>query len=211
MGAISGTDGNDVFSTIAANSTVFGGNGLDTLSFNDVTPGDISISREADKSSYAMLADKTGKNGTLELYSVERILFSSENKHMALDTDVGQNAGMAYRIYKAAFNRTPDTAGLSYWIGQIDAGMGLVQVAQGFMTSTDEFRNLYGSNPTVSQFVDRLYYNVLGRAGESSGVAYWEWQLNSGAQSMAQVLVGFSESAENVSVVGNTIQDGFFY
>src|SRR5690606_35606360 len=45
------------------------------------------------------------------LHDVERISFS--DKTIALDT--AGTAGMAYRLYQAAFDRTPDQAGLSYW------------------------------------------------------------------------------------------------
>lgn len=203
--SLTGTSSNDSFAGSAGNHILDGGAGLDTVTY--------SIGREnftiTKFSTGYTIVDGTGANGTDTVTNVERIHFSDSN--YALDTGVGQNAGEAYRIYKAAFNRAPDAAGIAYWIGQIDAGVSLTQVAQGFMTSTSEFSNMYGTNPTTSQFVDRLYQNVLGRAGEANGVAYWEWRLNSGAETMAQVLTGFSESAENVALVGVTIPNGFAY
>lgn len=52
---------------------------------------------------------------------------------------------------------------------------------------------------------------MLNRDGESSGITYWVGQIDSGAKSFAKVLADFSESTEDVSLVGQTIQNGFKY
>ena len=46
-------------------------------------------------------------------------------------------------------------------------------------------------------FVNNLYKNVLGREADASGLLYWSDQLISGAETRYEVLLGFSESAEN--------------
>ena len=56
------------------------------------------------------------QDGEDTLVSVERLVFSDVT--VALDLDgVG---GQAYRIYKAAFDREPDSGGLGYWIAQME-------------------------------------------------------------------------------------------
>src|SRR5690606_2216215 len=52
------------------------------------------------------------------LVNVERVAFSNEGL-LAWDA----NATQMYRLYQAAFDRTPDTAGLSYWVLQADEGL----------------------------------------------------------------------------------------
>ncbi len=47
------------------------------------------------------------------------------------------------------------------------------------------------------KFVNTLYQNVLGRAPDTSGLNYWLGQLNSGAETRYEALLGFAESAEN--------------
>ena len=42
-----------------------------------------------------------------------------------------------------------------------------------------------------------LYVNVLGRSYDQSGFNYWLGQLNSGAETRYELLLGFAESAEN--------------
>jgi hypothetical protein len=44
--------------------------------------------------------------------------------------------------------------------------------------------------------VDLVYQNVLGRAPDTGGRAYWKGQLDTGARSRGNVMIGFSESAE---------------
>jgi hypothetical protein len=141
------------------------------------------------------------------LQSVERIDFSDGTLH--LDSGIGETAGFAYRIYQAAFDRAPDAAGLDYWIDVLDSGAkGMTEVAADFLSSR-EFQQTYGALST-QDFIEELYENILQRAGEDAGIDYWTDQLDAGAQSRAQVLAGFSDSAENVALVGATIDNGFF-
>ncbi len=95
---------------------------------------------------------------------VERIAFT--NNYIAYD--VQGNAGQAYRLYQAAFARTPDKPGVSFWTDRLDDGASLKDVALGF-TGSAEFRTAYGSNLTSAQYVAKFYQNVLGRAGEPGG------------------------------------------
>lgn len=145
--------------------------------------------------------DGSSKN---DLYSIERARF--DNGTLALD--INGNAGQAYRIYQAAFDRTPDTAGLAHWVNQLDQGASLIDVARGFVRSA-EFRSVYGSNPGNADFVDRLYENVLGRDGEPGGFAYWTGELDRGA-SREYVLASFSESQENIVGVMPEISSGIW-
>ena len=124
--------------------------------------------------------------------------------------DIDGNAGQAYRIYQAAFNRTPDNGGLKYWIGEMDNGSSLYSVADGFVHSA-EFIAMYGTNPSTAQFVTKLYDNVLHRAPDSGGYGYWVDQLASHAQTREQVLTGFSESAENQAALIGAIENGMAY
>lgn len=52
-----------------------------------------------------------------------------------------------------------------------------------------------------------LYTNILGRAPEASGKAFWQGELDQGL-ARAAVLASFSESPENMKIVGAAIQNG---
>ena len=98
------------------------------------------------------------------------------------------------RLYQAYFLRVPDRAGITFWVGKRQAGVTLAKVSDGFARSA-EFVTQYGSL-TNKAFVERIYQNVLGRPGETGGVAYWAGQLDAGRKTRGAVMVGFSESPE---------------
>ena len=135
--------------------------------------------------------DNTLADGTDTLLGISYIQFADKS----LTFDIDGNAGQAYRLYQAAFDRVPDQGGLGYWINQMDSGVGLSQVATGFINSA-EFKSLYGNNPSNSEFVTLLYDNVLHRAPDTGGYDYWMNELTHGT-TREQALIGFSESTEN--------------
>ena len=102
-----------------------------------------------------------------------------------------------FRLYNASFKRPPDPDGLKYWIGKYSSGENDERaVASSFLVSS-EFKQRYGANISDTTCVNNLYQNVLGRLPDSNGLNYWLEQLNSGAETRYEVLLGFSESAEN--------------
>lgn len=154
-----------------------------------------------------VLYNKDGGNyGAVFLQNVERVHFT--DRSLALDTD--GVAGQAYRLYQAAFDRTPDKPGLGYWIDKMDAGASLYQVAAGFVASA-EFQALNGSSPAPQALVASLYGHVLGRTAEQAGLDYWTSQLQSGALDAAGLLASLSESAENRVLVSGQIAQGIEY
>jgi hypothetical protein len=184
---------------VAGESKVAGQGGLDTLVYASARAG-ATIAADGGTVS---VTDAAGNHATLS--NVERIQFS--DGMVALD--VNGTAGEAYRLYQAAFDRTPDKAGLGYWIAAMDKGMTLTQAAAGFSGSA-EFANLYGAHATDTQFVQALYQNVLHRAGDGAGADFWMHALAS-STTRADVLANFSESAENQAQVIGSIQNGIDY
>jgi hypothetical protein len=161
------------------------------------------------KSSYTVTNGATVQvadgSGADTLVSIERVLFADG----ALAFDTTGIAGQAYKLYRAAFNRTPDSAGLGYWLGQMDKGVALRDVAHSFIASK-EFIGLYGANPTDAAFVDLLYQNVLHRAPDAAGAAYWVGVLGQG-QPREDTLAFFSEGKENTDAVATLIAQGIGY
>jgi len=149
---------------------------------------------------------KNTKTGTSQNVSATTTRLQFADVSVALDID---NAGRIYRLYQAAFNRIPDLAGLGYWLQLVDRGMPLIDVAASFMQS-NEFRKLLGDNPTDQEFLTKIYNNVLHRAPDDAGLNYWLDILKKGA-SRPQVLLSFSESAENVAQAEIAIKDGVEY
>lgn len=103
------------------------------------------------------------------------------------------------RLYEATFDRAPDADGLDYWVGEYVGGLRLDRIAELFMTSA-EWRGRYGDT-TDDLFVGLVYRNVLDRAPDHAGEAYWVGELERGVD-RTDVLLGFSESPEFVAATG---------
>lgn len=149
--------------------------------------------------------------------SRERVLvgFSESAEHqLSTDDDLehsfyqsshdGDSDGKAFRLYLAALDRTPDSAGLMNWITELERTDDLEHVASGFINSA-EFQQKYGSLSN-EDFVRQLYNNVLDREPDSDGLANWVANLNSG-ETREQVLVGFSESVEHQTRTADLVSD----
>ena len=193
---ISGTIGNDIFNNGPGNDTIDGAGGVDTVVYSG-----LRASATVTKTSTGHTV--SGPEGVDTLISIERLQFA--DKTLALDID--GNAGQAYRIYQAAFDRTPDNDGLKFWIGEMDNGTSLYSVADGFVHSA-EFMAMYGANPSTAQFVTKLYNNVLHRQYDQGGYDYWTGVLDRNEATKTQVLASFSESPENQAGVIGVIQNG---
>ena len=126
----------------------------------------------------------------------------------SLAFDTAGTAGQAYRLYQAAFNRTPDQGGLGFQVNALDKGTGLSGVAGNFIASP-EFASTYGALNNT-QFVTQLYQNVLHRGPDAGGLAFHVGNLDRG-MSRADVLVGFSESPENQAALIGVISAGMVY
>ncbi len=193
--------GNDTVTLPDAGHVVDGGADTDTAIFAGARAG-YAVSTAAG----TMTVRATGAALADTLTNVERLQFADTS--VAFDTS--GTAGQAYRIYQAAFNRTPDAAGLGYWIAQMDKGTSLKSVALGFVSSA-EFTTQYGTAPSNVDMVNKFYQNVLHRAGETGGVNFWVGVLDSKAVTPAEVLAGFSESAENQAALVGVMANGIAY
>lgn len=98
-------------------------------------------------------------------------------------------------LYQAALDRRPDQGGLNYFVDNLEAGQSLQDIANSFYLAA-EFRGQFERFDNAS-YVDQLYVNVLGRAADQAGLAYWLVDIEQNGRSHADVLVSFAQSAEN--------------
>jgi len=190
--------GNDVITMLSDHHKVDGGTGTDTVVFAG-NKAQYTVTQADGKLTVA------SSGGADVLSNVERLQFADG----AVAYDIDGNAGQAWRMYRAAFDRTPDNPGLGYWIKALDGHVTLHGLAESFIKST-EFAQRYGDNPSNAAFVARLYNNVLHREAEQEGFNYWVDVLERGEQ-RANVLANFSESAENRAQVVGSIEHGCEY
>ncbi|MFL6675128.1 MAG: DUF4214 domain-containing protein [Massilia sp.] len=216
---LAGSAGNDGLLGYAGDDTISAGAGADFISGgagNDRIDGQAGVDTAAysgNRSAYTItrtaagftVSDSRGVDGTDTLAGVERLVFA--DKTLALDVDAGATGGEAYRLYQAAFARTPDAKGVGYWISVMEKGASLESVAQGFITSK-EYADAYGSNPGNRDLVTKFYQNILHRDPEKAGLDYWAGRLDDKAP-VASVLAAISESKENIDGTAAVIGAGF--
>ncbi|MBX9708433.1 MAG: DUF4214 domain-containing protein, partial [Caulobacteraceae bacterium] len=188
-----GGAGNDLLFGGGSNDQIDGGGGFDVAQYDGVrrqyTTSDGSVSGGPE-------------GGTDTLISIENARFVDG----VLTFDASSASAQVMRLYSATLNRVPDQGGLEANTGAL-ASLGLQGLANTFVASA-EFQARFGALNN-QQFVEQLYQFALGRAGDAPGIASWVALLNGGA-SRGQVVVGFSESAENVARTAATLNAGLW-
>ena len=202
---IDGGAGDDLLRGGGGADQIAGGDGIDTAFYSG---GLRSYSLAVSGTGLTVVDNRTAGavDGTDAVTGVEILSFADGR----LVFDANDPAARVARLYEAALDRLPDQAGLNFWIGAVQGGQPLSALASGFLAS-NEFQSRFGGAATPNAaFVDQLYQNVLGRAGEAAGRDFWLNTLNSGAATRADVLVAFSESAENKAGTAALVQNGIW-
>jgi Ca2+-binding RTX toxin-like protein len=196
--AYHGGNGRDIVHSGKGNDTVDGGGGLDTAVYTG-NGANYTVARTGTGIAVS------GALGQDTLTNVERVEFG--DKGIAFDSD--GTLGQAFRLYNAVFDRVPDAVGLGFWMSKLDQGVPARAVAEAF-ASSPEFKALYGGN-TSAEVVAKLYLNILDRPGDAEGAAFWGGVLDRHEATMGELLLGFSQSDENVARMVGLMQNGVEY
>ncbi len=141
---------------------------------------------------------------------------------MPLPQAAGYNVIAAYI---SVLGRDPDYSGYLYWTSLFRSGVlappscvagvaanlticSQFAMLNSFMNSS-EFRTRFSSTDNTS-FVRVVYQNVLGRAPDPDGLAFWVQGLNGGLP-RSQMMQSFINSPEFLRTFGNRIQAGMAY
>jgi hypothetical protein len=205
-GLINGTSGRDWLLGGAGNDTLHGGAGSDYLDGGGGVNTALydGVWRQYTVTLGAPMTVAGGpEGGTDELVNIQRIQFVDGY----LSYSTSDTAAEVYRLYWGALGRAPDPEGLAGWTNILNSGVSLQSVANGFVGS-QEFQNLYGS-PSDNDFVTLLYQNVLHRLPDPGGLTFWLGQLSSG-ETRAQVVLGFTQSLEDINDLAAPVQQGLW-
>lgn len=129
-----------------------------------------------------------GRDGIAE-FNAEYAAYNQQILYPEINNDLDQ----LMRLYYATLGRSPDRDGMEYWLQEYKGGANLADIANSFAIS-GEFESVTGGG-TADASVEALYQNVLGRASDADGKAFWLDKLANG-ETMAGVIIGFSESEE---------------
>lgn len=201
---IIGQDYSEIFDGAGGNDAIDGRGGRDTVIFHGASSQyDVTVQN----GSVVVKDNVHGRDGVDTLVNVEHVKFT--DGVVAADVPVTADNALIYRLYQAAFARMPDEDGLRFWIGAHNNGQSITAVADYFLGSP-EFSQKYGGALTNSQYIDLLYQNILGRAGDANGLAFWNGLLDNGGATKSAALIGFAGSPENVLNTAAHIDHGFF-
>ena len=110
-------------------------------------------------------------------------------------TQIGDPALLVNSLYKTAFGRPTDPAGLANGVRQLQSGISLEVLAEQIAGSA-EFRMRHGYSQTVDiKFLTALYRDGLGRQADLKSLANWLAEGKNGT-TRAKVLAGFAASDE---------------
>lgn len=228
--SIFGNDGDDDIDSAGGNDFVYGGNGADELFGgigNDFISGGLGsdilnggegfdiadcLAYEFDPSAFTINADRSvtlaGEGGDVDtLFNIESVAFS--NGELRFDAGYLESFGAAYRFYTSILDRAPDGEGLDFYVSLLDRGVSLFAIAEDISTS-DEFVQNYGSDLSTTDFLGRVYQNILNRTPDDAGLAFWRAAIDTEEVSRSEAVVYISEDAENLGSTIGLIGNGYF-
>jgi len=206
-----GGDGEDTLEGGDGADTLFGGGGNDRLvggAGRDEARYEGALDRFAvtirDES--VTVTDRSGGLGSDTIVGVETARFDSgawfaPGGALNLSAYTGV-AGLSAKeltifveMYIAYFNRAPDAAGLFYWGTRLEDGMSLGDIASSFFAQK-ESREVFPNAADSAALVDAAYDNLLERAPDPAGRAYWIDQLDTGAVGRGEFMLAVINGAK---------------
>lgn len=203
---ILGGAGDDLLDAGAGNDTLTGGAGTDTL---DGGGGLDFAVFTGSRAQYAVVQTGAGwtvqdtvdaRDGADVLQAIERLQFGD----LALALDTAGNAGNAYALWNAAFDRTPALTEIGGWIAPFDEGRSMVEVAQEFIAS-------YAPAISNEDVVRVLYTNVVGRPPGSLEMDFYRGILDRGETTQAGLFVFAAQTDLNRADYVELIAGGIGY
>ncbi len=103
------------------------------------------------------------------------------------------------KLYIAYYGRAADAAGQDYWAVELDKAGGALNGIIDAFANAEEAKALYGSGTTAVDRITVLYQNILGRAPEPAGLAYWAGEVAAGRLSLGNTALAILEGVQSDS------------
>lgn len=175
-------NGDDLFlSDLSGDDSIDGGNGDDTVRFDTIAQGEMTLSFEG---TLTTVTDRSDPAGRATLLSVETLETEGGvqlelDKHDGIGQISADDLTTLTELYIAYFDRAADALGLSFWATAFSKnGFTFDAIADLFFTQPETVA-LY-SGVSDGDFVTAVYNNVLGRAPDQAGFDFWTEQLGAG-------------------------------
>ncbi|WP_299786840.1 DUF4214 domain-containing protein [uncultured Marivita sp.] len=200
---IGGNEGDDTLIGSGGNDTLYGGDGVDIAIFNgDANRFTIEISLDGQPT---RIVDRSGAAAIdiveeIELIGFDDRLFTliDEGRNSIIHSrNAGDLLSFLTEVYIVYFNRAPDAEGLHFWMDAfLNTHWAIDDLTQAFFDQP-ETRALYDGVPTASEFVERVYQNVLDRRPDAEGHAFWVDVLERGAVSEGRFIYEFLDGVKS--------------
>lgn len=179
-----GTLKDDLFTSTSRDETFNGLLGNDAVAYS----GKLANYSIKYRGSHYEVVTKSGYDGLDSLVSIETLKFSDFTVNLGIQSKAAgskpSDISNLVELYIAFFNRIPEADGLSYWIGELQRGQKLTQIAESFFEAGTSFSGLtgYSKNMSDTDFINTIYRNTLGRSAgaDLEGLNYWKAELASG-------------------------------
>lgn len=98
------------------------------------------------------------------------------------------------QLYRKILGRAADAEGRAYWLGQVERGLRIEDIAAQFYGSQEYFSDNGGTN---RGYIEALYLDLLGRAADAEGRDHWASQLDARRITRQRVASEFYASIES--------------
>ena len=127
-------------------------------------------------------------------------VFFNTPEYLAFNRD---DNGFVTDLYNTFFSRLPDAGGLSYWLGQLAAGMPRNNVMSSFLFSPEFTTTMNAAFPgqtarAETYLVLNLYGGLFRRLAETGGYTYWTGQFRT-AQCNASPATAVRDTIDSAS------------
>lgn len=143
-------------------------------------------------------AANAGNDITDAYGSVLNNLLSTTAHPLQNDISVHSSSEKIAALYTLMYHRAPDQSGLGYWLNEMAQGKTMMDISRAF-AGNSRFTTDYATL-TNQQFVELIYKEGLGNAGDAQGVGYWTKKLNDG-QTRADLLADFALATMTIDLV----------
>jgi subtilisin-like proprotein convertase family protein len=189
-------DGNDTLVGDASDNALLAGRGVNALDGGAGVDTELFIGSRAGYSvnynaAGVLTASSLKGTSTDTAVRIEKATFTEGTLFVQAASDAGLDIA-AY--YQGLLFRPIDANGYLYWTNTAVQGGSVAGIGAAFQGSA-EFANGAGKLGNAA-YVDAVYQQMLHRAPDAAGAAYWTQQLASGAQTRAAMVVAIEHSPE---------------
>lgn len=211
---IDGGAGDDTIAGGGGDDVIEGGTGTDTALYSGLAHNyEMSVTAGV----AVAIADRRGVDGQDILTNIETIRFADQTIDTASLIRASNLDAASFMpiidLYNAVLDRAPDALGLAYWVSRLADGMSLTDIAESFYSSA-EGQALRPVTPDSAALVSNAYAEILDRAADAEGQAYWMGQLESGKLTQATFLLAFVQGvtgADDVATLVSKQTMGVYY